>query len=182
METVDRSGAYRVTSSGDAARLVLTRSWRTPPVFAALAFAVTLDGFLAFWYATLVPQMLRPDAPHAFLLAFLLFPLLFVAVAVWHTYSAIAQLLNRTTLHVEARALTVRHRPLPWPGQRQLSLEGVRGFFVRQSGPLARRSEPWAVLADTSDSAASVVLERLSEADARFVAARLAAHFEVDGP
>ncbi|MBN8612053.1 MAG: hypothetical protein J0L92_15775 [Deltaproteobacteria bacterium] len=185
METptrVEPVGAYRAGSSGEGAGLVLTRRWRTPSVFSALASAVTLDGFLAFWYATLIPLFFRSEGAREVLFGLLLFPLLFVAVGVWQTYSAIARLVNRTRLRVDSHTLTVRHQPLPWPGQREVSLEGVRAFFVRQIGPLGRPSEPWTVLADAGEPAARVVLERLSEEDARFVAARLAAHLRVEGP
>jgi hypothetical protein len=101
---------------------------------------------------------------------------------VWQTYAAIAQLVNRTVVRVEPRALTIRHAPLPWPGGRSLSLEGLRAFFVRRSGSEGDPSRTWTVLAEVGESATRVVLERLSEQDARFVAARLAASFAVDGP
>lgn len=177
---VDSAGVYRARSSGTG--LVLTRRWRTPSAFFVLAFAATWDGFLVFWYATLVPLLFRADAPRMFLTAFLLFPLLFVAVGVRQTYAAIAQLVNRTVVCVEPRALTIRHAPLPWPGGRSLSLEGLRAFFVRRSGSEGDPSTTWTVLAEVGESATHVVLARLSEEDARFVAARLAASFSVDGP
>lgn len=150
-------------------------------MFFSLAFAASWDGFLVFWYATLIPQLCRSDGSREVLFA-LLFPLVFVVVGVWQTYSAIAALVNRTTLRVDTRTLEVGHHPLPWPGGRKLSLEGVRGFFVRKRGSLGEGSESCTVLADVGESATCVVLDGLSEEDARFVAARLAAHIVLDCP
>lgn len=164
------------------APMVLARRWRSADL-ARLAFMVPFclfwDGFLVVWYSVILSHFGEPSGPS---LAFVLFPLMHVAIGLGITYSTLASLLNSTTVRVEGDVASVVHGPLPWRGNLRLSLEGARGVFVRQQGPLGRASDPWSVLVDTRDSAASVLIGGLTAEHARFVAARLADHLRVDGP
>jgi hypothetical protein len=54
----------------------------------------------------------------------LVFALPHLGVGLWLLYFSLAGLLNRTTVEVSRERLTIRHGPLPWPGERDLDLPG----------------------------------------------------------
>lgn len=93
--------------------LVLSRKWFSKKVVLMLVFAIFWDGFLFNFYK----MMLSGDTVP---IGAVLFPLLHVAVGVGITYSAIAGLVNKTTITIGADQLTIRHAPLPWMGNRTL--------------------------------------------------------------
>ncbi len=60
------------------------------------------------------------------------FPLVHVAVGVGIGYSAVAGLLNRTTITIERDTLTVKHGPLPWLGNREIAKQDLQQLFCRE--------------------------------------------------
>ncbi len=76
---------------------------------------------------------------------FIVIPLL--SLALWGTYRILAVLLNQTIIEIESGILSVRHRPLPYPGNlimpchelkevrtQQISKTGVPFFFGSEGG------------------------------------------------
>jgi hypothetical protein len=102
----------------------ISRRW-FHPVFLFLAFfsAVWL-GMLAFFYTS----VLGSTAPTAFLL----FPLLHVAVGLGLAYWTLCGFLNTTTVAVERGTIEVRHAPLPWPGRGSWPASEVAQVYVRE--------------------------------------------------
>jgi hypothetical protein len=47
------------------------------------------------------------------------------AMAIVFSYLGFAQIMNRTTVTVGRGGLSVRHKPLPWPGNREVPLATV---------------------------------------------------------
>jgi hypothetical protein len=82
--------------------------WYSPVLFGLLFFCVAWDSFLLFWYGA----ALAGDAPWIMIV----FPLAHVAVGVGLTYYLIAGFLNRTYVEVSRAQLSIRHAPMPWPG------------------------------------------------------------------
>lgn len=74
-------------------------------------FCIAWDSFLFVWYRTAFTQGDLNAVT-------LLFPLAHVAVGIGLTYSTLAGLLNTTRLSARERTLTIRHGPVPWPGNR----------------------------------------------------------------
>jgi hypothetical protein len=107
---------------GDGLRL--TRRWFTWGVLFLTVFCVMWDGFLVFWYA----NALRPGAP----LFAALFPILHVAIGLTLTYTVLTGYLNRTVLEVSQGRLTVRHGPLPWPGNRDVDLSELDQLYCEE--------------------------------------------------
>jgi hypothetical protein len=115
---------------GEAAgrgKLVILRRWFSPKYVFLLFFCVVWDGFLLFWYSIVFSQ--GGEGP-AVIMG--LFPLLHVAVGVGLTYSTLAGFLNTTTLTVEDDLLRVRHRPVPWIGNRDLRVADLKQLYVRE--------------------------------------------------
>jgi hypothetical protein len=90
--------------------LVLSYRWFTWTYILLAVFALFWDGFLVFWYSVAFSQ----DAPWIMFV----FPLLHVSVGVGLTYTALAGFYNKTIITVGMGNLTIRHTPLPWPGNR----------------------------------------------------------------
>lgn len=56
-------------------------------------------------------------------------------VALATTYIALGGVLNRTTITVHGGALSVRHGPLPWWGNRTIATADLQRVFFREVGP-----------------------------------------------
>lgn len=76
-------------------------------------FCIAWDGFLLFWYSL---AFTMKDAP----IIMIIFPVAHVAVGVGLTYYTLTGLVNRTRIEVSREQLTIRHGPLPWPGNREV--------------------------------------------------------------
>ncbi|HEX6908764.1 MAG TPA: zinc ribbon domain-containing protein [Longimicrobium sp.] len=104
--------------------LVVVRRWFSWTYLLLLVFCVIWFGFLATWYGI----VFATDAP----LAFKLFPLIHVAAGLVIAYLTLTGFLNRTTLRIERDHLTVRHGPLPWPGNLDVSTLQLEQLFCTQ--------------------------------------------------
>lgn len=95
-------------------------------------FCVIWNGFLFFWYSTATTGVdwsagaggLKSDQ-----LMTLLFPIGHVAVGIGLTYFTLCGFLNRTTVNVSPREISVRHGPLPWFGNRTVPALQVAQIF-----------------------------------------------------
>ena len=67
-----------------------------------------------------VKALTRPEPSPAELV----FMLPHLGVGLWLLYFSLAGVLNRTTIDVSRERLSIRHGPLPWPGERDLELPG----------------------------------------------------------
>jgi hypothetical protein len=130
-----------VLPTGDGVSIRLR--WYKPQVLFLLCFCIFWDGFLVFWYAA----ALGGNAP----IVAILFPLLHVSVGIGLTYFTLASLCNTTEVAVDSGKLQVRHRPLPWRGQRELERGDVTQLYCKQrtnntrNGP-SHSYELWAAL------------------------------------
>lgn len=84
-------------------------------------FCLFWMGFLAFWYAI----ALQPGTP----LMMKLIPLMHVAVGVGLSYVTVAGFVNRTTISIDRDHVTVRHGPLPWPGNVDVPGTALKQLF-----------------------------------------------------
>ncbi len=94
-------------------------------------FALKYIGLLIiclFWYSFLVSQFgneLKDGAP----LVILLFDVIEIAFGVNITYATIGGFVNHTELRVSRTRVTVRHYPLPWPGNRKVLSHVIAQVF-----------------------------------------------------
>lgn len=103
--------------------VTLVRRWFNPVAdLALLFFAVVWNAFLVFWYSAV---LLMPNVPWIMVV----FPIGHVAVGIGIGYRALAGLINRTTIAVTSEALSVRHGPLPWAGNRTLDANQVTQLY-----------------------------------------------------
>lgn len=99
------------------------RRWFSFMFIFMIFFCAVWNGFLLFWYLT---------AWGAGMAVMLLFPLLHVAVGLGITYYTICGFVNRTRVTLDRDRLTVRHGPLPWPGNRDVPISRIRQLYTEQ--------------------------------------------------
>ncbi len=87
--------------------------WFSPKHIGALVFCIAWDSFLLFWYGI----ALTADAPWIMIV----FPIAHVAVGVGMTYATLAGFVNRTDVEVSRARLSIRHGPIPWLGNLDVS-------------------------------------------------------------
>lgn len=171
--------SYR-TAGGPGGRRVLTRRWFAPRAIFLAFFCVAWDSFLVFWYA--MAFGLLGTGPTEVSVIMVVFPIAHVAVGVGLTYFTVALLLNRTTIVLDGPRAQVRHAPLPWPGSLERSLDGLDRVHVLPTEGGRRRRITWSVLLDDARrTGAPLVTSLESEAQARCIAAHVAAHANVAG-
>jgi hypothetical protein len=113
----------RITVSTDGGELRIERRWFTwVAIFTAL-FCVMWFGTLAFFYAIVFASGN---------LHLLLFPLLHVAVGLGLAYWTVAMFVNRTHIVVAGGKLSIRHRPLPWFGSRDIPTNALEQLYCDQ--------------------------------------------------
>lgn len=138
----------------------ILRRWFSP-IFVVLAFfAAIWLGMLAFGYG----MMVSSGAP----LFVMLFPLLHVGVGVGLGYWALCGFLNTTTVEAEGGRLTVRHRPLPWPGNATWAAAELSQVYVKEKVHRHKdggETSTYDVLAVTREGRGTKLLSGLPDAD-----------------
>jgi predicted Zn finger-like uncharacterized protein len=113
---------FRIDETARGLRIV--RRWFAPGFLILALFCIAWDSFLVFWYFMAFANWNWMA---------ILFPILHLAIGVGLTYTALTGFVNRTVITVEDGQLTVRHGPLPWPGNRRLSTAEIGQLFTEQN-------------------------------------------------
>ncbi len=58
--------------------------------------------------------------------------LFFAVLMIGAIYSAVAGLLNTSSIYVSKEAIKVRHKPLPWPGNKRLQVEDIKQLYAKE--------------------------------------------------
>lgn len=155
---------FEVDEGGATLRI----EWRWPRLAAlALAiFAVAWNGFLVTWYVGVAGQDNLP-------VGMLILPIAHVAVGLTLPYVALVFLVNTVFVEVGLGTLTVRHRPLPFPGNRTLNAADIQQLFC-----VERKGRKGDVTYDVMVQRASgqetrVVTGLRTDREARFVEQRI---------
>jgi hypothetical protein len=118
----DRLRGYRSSANVPEEVSIQWRWFRPAQHLGMLFFAIFWNGFLVFWYTVAV-------AGGGSWFVFV-FPLLHVGIGVSIGYRALAGLLNKTTVTVSGDTLTVKHRPLPWRGNRRIPVSQILQLYA----------------------------------------------------
>lgn len=98
-------------------RLTIVRRWSRRMGIVALVFALLWNGITTFAFIS--------GAALEVLTALL-------GVGIPMTYIAVALVINHTTITVDRNALTLRHGPLPWWGQRKIPSRDIFRLYCRR--------------------------------------------------
>ncbi|MBN1344564.1 MAG: hypothetical protein JXQ73_17875 [Phycisphaerae bacterium] len=104
--------------------LTITRRWFSWIHVFLVFFCIAWDSFLVFWYFMAFTE----KSP----LIFKIFPIFHLATGVGLTYFTIAGFLNRTVIKVASGILSVRHTPLPWPGNHRIETAGLDQIYCTE--------------------------------------------------
>ena len=118
----------KVQITDDGWTWTLTWRWFSYAYIFLAFFCVIWNGFLVMWYS--VAFTVGPPFPINLL--FVLFPLIHVGVGVVLTWTTLCGFVNRTVITVQQGELSVRHLPLPWPGNITLQTSEIEQFCVRK--------------------------------------------------
>jgi hypothetical protein len=149
---------YRLNAAAQP-HVVLVRSWFRPVLLFIAVGCVFWDGFLILAYAT----ALSAKGAHAHA-APLLFPLIHVGVGVAFTYTTICGFVNTTRIAIENGALSVRHGPLPWPGNREVAIANIAQLFCREHVG-SKGARTYSVNALLKEGTTSPVVKGLNDAE-----------------
>jgi hypothetical protein len=114
----------KVTCQKQLGGVSLTRRWFSG-VAIFLAIASLLGNGLILAALTLIPDTYAPWFPRLILL-----PLLGAGLCL--AYYAAARLFNSTVIQLTPSQLSIRHRPLPWPGNRSLPVSGLEQLYCKR--------------------------------------------------
>ena len=103
--------------------LTLEYRWFSIKYILLAVFCLFWMGFLAVWYAVAF-------ASGSWIMAAL--PAIHLAIGLGLTYATIAGFVNTTTIRIDGSRMTVRHHPLPWPGNTQLANAEVQQLFCQE--------------------------------------------------
>ena len=117
-----------VTVEDTGHTLRITRRWFSPVFVFLLFFCIAWDAFLIFWYT----MALGGGPGGAFGWLFVIFPIAHVAVGVGLTYFTVAGFLNRSVIEAAHGELTIRHGPVPWPGNHTLPTDELDQLYCEE--------------------------------------------------
>jgi hypothetical protein len=108
-----------------AGRVTLTQHWFSWFSVMIVPFCILLDASVIAAYVVL------PKGDLLALSGAVLLP--GILVGLWATYYVLARLINRTVVTVTNSKLSVRHSPLPWPGNQDVPIQQVKEFRCGKS-------------------------------------------------
>ena len=152
---------FRIAETQLGLRIV--RRWFASGLFMSALFCIAWDSFLVFWYYMAFTQ----PGPGPWNWIMIIFPVGHVAVGIGVTYSTLAGFVNDTRISVEDGQLTVRHGPLPWPGNRSFQTVDIDQLFTEQNTHRAKGGQTFTyrLCAVMKDGRKEVVLSGSDEID-----------------
>lgn len=140
--------------------VTIVRRWFSPlKHLPMLLFALVWNGFMVFWYT----MAAGGGAPFLFFV----FPIIHVAVGVGMAYGALTGLLNRTTVAVEGGKLSIRHHPLPWPGNREVPVDSLEQLYCTENVHRGKNGTTFSydLKAALKDGTSTVLVKKIPEAE-----------------
>lgn len=103
---------------------VIEIKWFSLTTIPLVFFCIFWDGFLVSWYLKAFSFKNPPIMP-------IIFPLLHLAVGIGMTYTAAASLLNKTWIKMGIGRFIVRHGPIPFLRNFELTNSEIKQLFVK---------------------------------------------------
>jgi hypothetical protein len=129
----------------------IVRRWFDDRTIAHTVFVVLWNGFVLFLF---VKMSSRPAAAGG-LSPFHIVLYVFSSIGILGAYRVAAEWLNRTWILLDPEYVSVRHGPLPWPGNRKVAASQIKRLHTRTSpwasGKGQYRRNAYVVLADIQD-------------------------------
>jgi hypothetical protein len=107
--------------------LRITRKWFGFKFILLTLFVVIWDAFLINWYAMAFSSSFQS----AFDVMFIIFPLFHVALGMGLSYYVLAGYFNKTIIDVDFNSITVRHGPIPFWGNKEVSSKTITQLYCK---------------------------------------------------
>ena len=102
-----------------------------------IPFCIAWNAFLIGWYSM---AMGDHGPPGAMKFVMLVFPLAHVAVGLGLFYGCLLMLVNSTTVRVMFGQFEIRHGPIPYPGNRTISVDDIDQLYVKHERNVGKDS------------------------------------------
>jgi hypothetical protein len=145
--------------------LRITWKWFSWIILFLGPFCIAWNAFLIGWYSMAVSDH---GPPGAMKFIMLIFPVAHVAVGLGLAYFCLALLINRTTVRVAFGEMSIRHGPLPAPGNRTIPADDIDQLYVKHqmsSGKNGSTSHTYPLLARLKSGQEIKLLPRNSDVD-----------------
>ncbi len=153
----------------------ILRSWFNPGLFFLLFFCIAWDVFLIFWY------WLAIFSQDQIVWMAVCFPVLHVAVGVALTYYVLAGFLNKTIVDITKSDISIRHRPVPWLGNKTIMRQDILEIELEYNGVSDdAKGRQMTVSAHHTDGRQVVLLNGLEARKAEYMAWQIAHHLKLD--
>ncbi len=116
--------ASGVTIQNTPGGVEISRRWFHPRYIFMAFFCVIWDVFLLFWYGAAF-SMRGPAI-------MFLFPLIHLTVGAVLTYTTLAGFVNTSYITLNRQEVSVRHAPLPYPGNKAIPAADVRQLYTQE--------------------------------------------------
>lgn len=113
-------------------RLVIALSWYSPRLWFLLIFCIAWDGLLIGLYASMFLNTIHS-------IPLLLIPTVHLAIGIGLTYYTISGFVNKSWITVTPDSITVRHAPLPWPGNRVIMSAELAQLYSEETVDRGRK-------------------------------------------
>ena len=167
------SGIQIETLGGTDVRI--SQSWFHPGLFFLMFFCIAWDVFLIFWY-----WLAFFSQNHIEWMA-VIFPVLHVAVGVGLTYYLFAGFLNKTIVDISKSDVSIRHRPVPWLGNKTVMRHDILEIELEYNGVSDdAQGKQMTISAHHNDGRQIVLLNGLETRKAEYMAWQIAHHLKLD--
>ena len=112
---------FEIERSADG--LTIVRKWFTPTIIFLSFFCLFWNGFMAVWFYIALTKKIYAMA---------LFGSLHGAVGLGLLYTVVAGFLNKTYIRIAYDSLSVKHRPLPSFGQRNMKRQDIKQLYSKE--------------------------------------------------
>ena len=103
----------------------ITRVWHSFKTFFVLTGALIFNGV---WITNGFFELLFSDRE----LLLKLFCLVFIVIGLGLIYLTITTWLNKTQIYVSKDAIEIKHKPIPWPGNKRIETSNIKQLFVKK--------------------------------------------------
>jgi hypothetical protein len=151
----------------------ISRRWFSPMFLFLAVFCVFWNGFMLVWHGIAL-------ASGAWFMS--LFGLLHTAVGLGLLYFTVAGFINATVICVAQGMIDVRHGPLPWPGNKSLSVHDVSQLYCRETVQHNKNGTQctYEVMVLRQDNVRETLVKGLTDADqALYIEQELERHLRI---
>ena len=143
-ELMDIGIPENIEISNEFHHMQIKRKWFNFSFIFFTLFVIVWDGFLFNWYWM---------AFSSFNIMAIFFPLLHLSIGLGLTYYVVAGYLNKTFVDVDFDSLIIKHRPIPFWGNKNIRSKTLTQIYCKRDGPYGflNRAYSYSVRAITND-------------------------------